>query len=244
MSAQPRGFPGGPRLLVIAGLFVAVLVASNILAVKVASVGPFTTNAAIVLFPLAYLFGDVLTEVWGYAVARAVIWTGFVANAVVTLFVVVAIALPPAPSYTGQAGYAAVLSASPRLVLASFVAYLAGEFLNSFVLAKLKLVTRGRFLWTRTIGSTVVGQGVDSVIFTTVAFAGVLPGSVIVSIIGSAWVLKVTYEVVATPLTYAVVGYLKRAENRDTFDRDTNFAPIPLRGRKASGGLRTKEVAG
>jgi uncharacterized integral membrane protein (TIGR00697 family) len=217
-------------LICTASLFVAVLVTSNILASKVVQIGPLTLTGAIVLFPLAYLFGDVLTEVWGYATSRIVIWSGFLANLVVVAFIAAAIALPSAPAYSGQAAYVAVLGSTPRLVAASFVAYLIGEFVNSYLMARLKVVTSGRLLWTRTIGSTVVGQGLDSLIFTSLAFVGVLPGGVVVGIILSNWVVKVGYEVAATPLTYLVVNWLKRLRGVDVFDRDTNFAPVPLRG--------------
>ena len=222
-----------PLLLAISSLFVATLVASNILAVKIADVGPFSVPAAIVIFPLAYLFGDVLTEVWGYRVARMVIWTGFFANIVVVLFIAAAIAIPADPHYTDQAAYARVLGESPRLVLASLTAYLLGEFLNAFVLARLKVATSGRFLWTRTIGSTLVGQGVDSAVFISLAFAGIQPWSVLIVIIRDVWVVKVLYEVIATPITYALVTALKRVEGVDTYDRDTKFAPIPLASLRA-----------
>src|SRR5438132_3195907 len=193
MQRQPRPTPS-PLLIAVAALFVATLVTSNIIAVKVASVGPLTVTGAIVIFPLAYLFGDVLTEVWGYATARAVIWSGFAANVVAVCFVAAAVVLPASPQYGDQAAYARILGQTPRLVLASIVAYLAGEFLNAFVLAKLKVLTRGRFLWTRTIGSTLLGQGVDSIIFITLAFAGVLPLSLLSTVIRDLWLLKVAYE--------------------------------------------------
>jgi uncharacterized integral membrane protein (TIGR00697 family) len=208
---------------------VATLVASNIIAVKVADVGPLTVPAAIVIFPLAYLFGDVLTEVWGYATARAVIWTGFLANIVVVLFIAAAIAIPADSHFPDQAAYARILGQTPRLVLASLAAYLCGEFLNAFVLARLKIFTNGRFLWMRTIGSTVIGQGVDSAVFITLAFAGVQPWSLLLVIIRDLWIVKVAYEILATPVTYAIVTFLKRVEGVDTYDRNTSFAPLPLR---------------
>jgi uncharacterized integral membrane protein (TIGR00697 family) len=217
-----------PLLLTVAALFVATLVTSNIIAVKIAAVGPFSVPAAIVIFPLAYLFGDVLTEVWGYRVARMVIWTGFLANIVVVVFIAIAIAIPADPHYANQAAYAQVLGSSPRLVAASLTAYLLGEFLNAFVLARLKVATRGRFLWTRTIGSTLIGQGVDSAVFISLAFVGTEPWSLLIVIIRDVWVVKVLYEIIATPITYAIVNVLKRVEGVDTFDRDTKFAPIRL----------------
>jgi queuosine precursor transporter len=219
-----------PRLLLVAGLFVATLVTSNVIAVKLTALGPFTVPAAIVIFPLAYLFGDVLTEVWGYATARLVIWTGFAANVVAVCFVAIAVAVPSSPAYADGDAYSSVLGMTPRIVVASLVAYLCGEFLNSFVLAKLKLATRGRMLWTRTIGSTLVGQGVDTVVFISIAFAGVLPFPVLRTVIRDQWILKVLYEIVATPLTYAIVTWLKRREGVDAYDRDTNFSPLALGG--------------
>jgi queuosine precursor transporter len=222
-----------PLLLAVSSLFVATLVASNIIAVKIAAVGPFSVPAAIVIFPLAYLFGDVLTEVWGYRVARMVIWTGFLANIVVVLFIAAAIAIPSDPHYTDQSAYSRVLGESPRLVAASLTAYLFGEFLNAFVLARLKVATRGRMLWTRTIGSTLVGQGVDSAVFITLAFAGTQPWSLLLVIIRDVWIVKVLYEVIATPITYALVTMLKRVEGVDVYDRDTRFAPIPLASLRA-----------
>ncbi len=231
MSEPTRPQPAiSPRLLLVAGLFVATLVTSNIVAVKLAALGPFTVPAAIVIFPLSYLFGDVLTEVWGYATARVVIWTGFAANIVAVCFVAIAVAVPSSPAYSDGNAYSAVLSMTPRLVVASLVAYLCGEFLNSFVLAKLKLATRGRMLWTRTIGSTLIGQGVDTVIFISIAFAGTLPFPVLRTVIRDQWILKVLYEIAATPLTYAVVTWLKRREGIDAYDRHTDFNPLALRG--------------
>ena len=237
MTAQPpqaRRAPS-PLLITVAALFVASLVASNIIAVKVAALGPFTAPAAIVIFPLAYLFGDVLTEVWGYGVARAVIWSGFLANIVVVLFIAAAIALPADSHYADQAAYARILSQSPRLVLASLAAYLMGEFLHAVGRARLKVATRGRYLWTRTIGSTLAGQGVDSAVFITLAFAGTQPWSLLLVIIRDVWFLKVAYEVLATPLTYAIVNTLKRLEGVDVYDRDTRFAPLPLRALRFAG---------
>lgn len=228
MNNRAGRLAASPLLITVASLFVATLVTSNIIAIKVADVGPLTVPAAIVVFPLAYLFGDVLTEVWGYGVARAVIWSGFLANVVVVLFIAAAIAIPADSHYRDQAAYARVLGQTPRLVTASLIAYLAGEFLNAFVLARLKLFTRGRWLWSRTIGSTLVGQGVDSAIFVSIAFSGLQPWSLLLVVIRDLWVVKVAYEVVATPLTYLIVNALKRFEGIDTFDRNTRFSPVPL----------------
>ncbi len=217
-----------PFLLVVAMLFVGFLITANILAVKIARIGIFTVPAAIVVFPLTYLFDDVLTEVWGYAASRIVIWTGFLANALVVFFIECAIALPGV--VPGQdAAFRSVLGGTPRIVIASFVAYLAGEFLNSYVLARLKVATEGRFLWLRTIGSTVVGQSVDTALFISIAFTGILAPHVLLATIAGVAVLKICYEVIATPLTYAIVTALKHHEHSDVYDRETVFSPIPFR---------------
>ena len=224
-------------LSLITAIFVTILVISNIIAVKVVQVFGLVLPAAVILFPIAYIFGDVLTEVYGYSQARRVIWTGFFCNLIAVIAIWIAGILPPVPFWTAgaftsaaqaQLAYQAILGFTPRLLLASFIAYLAGEFLNSFVLAKLKLRTQGRFLWIRTISSTIIGQGADSAIFITVAFFGILPNTGLFSAILSQWFFKVSYEVIATPLTYLVVNKLKQAENEDYFDHKTNFNPIVL----------------
>src|SRR5881398_3065410 len=174
----PRPVPVSGPFLTLSGLFVSVLLTSNLVAVKLIAAGPLTLPAAIIVFPLSYLFGDVLTEVYGYAVTRRVIWLGFGCNLLFVLFILAAGALPGAPGAwdpTAQSAFERILGFTPRLLLASFIAYLAGEFLNSFVMARLKIATQGRWLWTRTISSTLIGQGVDSAIFIIAAFAGVLP---------------------------------------------------------------------
>jgi len=216
------------RFVTVTGLFVTCLLTANVIAAKLVVLGGLVVPAAIVIFPLSYVIGDVLTEVWGYAVARRVIWLGFACNAVMVAAIWVGGELPPAPFWTGQAAYVEVLGSTPRILLASFLAYLAGEFANSFVLAKMKVATRGRWLWTRTIGSTIVGEGLDSVVFVTLAFGGTLPWGVVTGMIGAQWAIKVLYEAAATPLTYAVVGWLKSREGVDAFDRDTDFNPIRL----------------
>jgi queuosine precursor transporter len=221
------------QLLVISALFVTVLLTSNLIAVKLVSFGPLTLPAAVIVFPLSYLFGDVLTEVYGYAVTRRVIWLGFGCNLLFVLFILAAGALPGAAGAwdaNAQAAYSRILGFTPRLLLASFVAYLAGEFLNSFVMARLKVATRGRWLWTRTISSTFLGQGIDSAIFITGAFLGVLPTGVLLQTILYQWLFKTAYEIVATPLTYAVVHLLKQREKQDPFDAGTDFNPFRLAG--------------
>lgn len=219
----------------VTAIFVATLIASNIIAVKIVQIGPLTLPAAVILFPVAYIFGDILTEVYGYALARRVIWTGFLCNLIAVLAIWIGGLLPAAPFWTlgvyespqaAQQAYQAILGFTPRLLLASFIAYLMGEFLNSFVLAKLKVKTQGRFLWLRTITSTLVGEGVDSAIFLTIAFINIFSPADLGKAILSQWSFKVAYETLATPLTYLIVGWLKRAEQVDTFDRDTNFNPV------------------
>jgi uncharacterized integral membrane protein (TIGR00697 family) len=227
----PAGAKNSPLLPILSALFVTVLLTSNLIAVKLVVLGPFTLPAAVVVFPLSYLFGDVLTEVYGYAVTRRVIWLGFGCNLLFVLFIALAGALPGAPGAwdpAAQTAYGRILGFTPRLLAASFVAYIAGEFLNSFLMARLKIATRGRWLWTRTIGSTLVGQGVDSAIFISAAFIGILAGPLLFTSIITQWLFKTAYEVVATPLTYAVVSFLKRREGLDPFDIGTDFNPFRL----------------
>jgi queuosine precursor transporter len=215
--------------VVLACVFVTGLVIANIIAVKVFAVRPgWFVPAGIIIFPLSYLFGDVLTEVYGYAAARRVIWLGFACNLLAVVAIGIGGALPSAPFWQHQGAYDTILGFAPQLLFASFCAYLVGEFVNSFVLAKLKIATRGRWLWTRTIGSTFVGEGIDTIIFITLAFGitGIMSGNVLVQAILLQWAIKVVYEIVATPFTYLVVGYLKRREGQDPFDTQTNFSPI------------------
>ena len=214
------------RFVVVAGVFITCLVVANIIAVKLISVGGLVLPAAIIVFPVSYIFGDILTEVYGYRWARRVIWLGFLCNLLAVLAIWLGGLLPAAPVWGDQQAYVSILGYAPRLLAASFVAYVVGEFANSFVLAKMKIRTRGRFLWTRTIGSTVVGQGLDASVFIAIAFAGTLPGWVLAGSILTHWVLKTLYEVVATPFTYLVVNYLKKREGVDTYDYDTDFNPL------------------
>ena len=214
--------------LVMAG-FVAVLLCSSLIGVsKVSQVAGFTFGTAVIFFPASYIFGDILTEVYGYARVRRVIWAGFAALGFASLMTWAVIALPPAPGWPHQAAYVAVYGQTPRIVAASLMAFWAGDFVNSYVLAKLKLKTGGRLLWLRTIGSTVVGQGVDSLIFYPLAFLGEWERSQVVAVLISNFVLKVLVEAVMTPVTYAVVGFLKRAEQEDFYDRGTDFNPFKL----------------
>lgn len=216
----------------LTALFVAALITANILAVKPVEVGPLLFPAAVIIFPLSYIFGDVLTEVYGYARAREVIWTGFACNLLTVVAIAIAGRLPAASFWTGgQAAYATILGSTPRILAASFGAYLLGEFLNAYVLARLKVVTRGRWLWSRTISSTLVGQLADSAVFISAAFGGVWPMHSLLAAIVTQWLLKSGYEALATPLTYVVVAFLKRHEGEDYYDRQTDFRPIRLPGR-------------
>ncbi len=210
--------------------FVTVLLCADVIgADKVAKVGPFTFGAGVLFFPISYIFGDVLTEVYGYARARKVVWAGFGALAFASFMSWAILAFPPAPGWPYQAAYETVFGATPRIVLASLVAYFGGEFCNSYVLARMKLVTEGRFLWTRTIGSTIVGEAVDSAIFYPLAFLGLWPNDLVLKVMATNYTVKVLWEVVMTPLTYRIVNFLKRAESEDYFDRHTDFTPFSLR---------------
>jgi uncharacterized integral membrane protein (TIGR00697 family) len=220
--------------MLIAALFTGALIASNIIAVKLADfsgvAGPipdFFLPAAVVVFPVSYIFGDILTEVYGYSAARRVIWSAFLANALAVGAIVAAQHVPSAPFWKDQAAYDAILGQTWRILAASFTAFLVGEFANSMVLAKMKVATDGRFLWSRTIGSTLVGEGLDSLIFITIAFAG-REGVDLWPLIWKQWLFKVGFEVVATPLTYAVVIALKRAEGIDVYDRTTDLNPVAV----------------
>ena len=212
----------------VTALFVTTLIISNIIAVKLVNLFGLFVPAAVILFPVAYIFGDVLTEVYGFARARQVIWTGFFCNLVAVAAIWVGGLLPAAPFWQAQQAYDTILGFTPRLLLASFIAYLVGEFLNSFVLAKLKIRTAGKFLWLRTISSTIVGEGADSLVFITIAFTGIFPPDAIGQAILSQWFIRVAYETLATPLTYLVVNALKKAESEDYYDKDTNFNPFQV----------------
>jgi hypothetical protein len=230
-------------LPLVASIFVTCLIVSNIIAVKLVSFGALPVwgalilPAAVIIFPVSYIFGDVLTEVYGYARARQVIWIGFGCNALAVLAIWVGGLLPAAQVWTAgaydspnaaQQAYDGILGFTPRLLSASFAAYLFGEFLNSFVLAKLKVATHGKWLWMRTISSTLVGQLADSGLFIAIAFAGILPLDAIVQLAAAQWLFKSAYEILATPLTYVAVNFLKQAEKIDHYDRQTNFNPLAV----------------
>ena len=216
--------------------FVVVLLVSNLVAQKVCAfgpvfgIGPFYTSGAMLLFPVTYIFGDVFTEVYGFASSRRAIWMGFFGTTLLYVLSAAVIALPGAPGWKNQAAFATVFGFIPRMLAASLMAYWAGEFANSYTMAKLKLLTNGEKLWTRTIGSTIVGQGVDTVLVITLTFAGVYPTGTLVKIIWQGYLAKVAYEVIATPATYAVIGWLKRAEGADAFDRGVSFNPFRMGG--------------
>ncbi len=216
------------RFITLVALFITCLIAANITAVKLVSLFGLLLPAAVVIFPVSYILGDVLTEVYGFRQARRVIWLGFLCNLIVVAAIWIGLVLPAASFWDGQEAYERILGATPRILAASFLAYLVGEFANAFVLAKMKIATEGRWLWARTIGSTLVGQGLDSTIFITLAFVGVIPLEALVAAIVTQWLVKSAYEAAATPLTYAVVGYLKRSEGVDAYDRDTRFSPLAL----------------
>ncbi len=207
-------------------VFVVVLLISNIVAQKIVAWGPIRVSGAQLLFPITYIFGDIFTEVYGYGASRKAIWFGFFASALLSLMCIVTVKLPPAPEWPNQKAFETVFYTVPRLVAASLLAFWCGEFANSFVLAKLKLLTKGRYLWTRVIGSTVAGQAVDSLLVMLIGFYGVVPLTTIARLVVSAYLAKVIYEAAMTPVTYAVVGFLKRKEGVDYFDYTTNFSPF------------------
>jgi uncharacterized integral membrane protein (TIGR00697 family) len=224
-DSQERGY----RFFdLIMALFVAVLLISNVASSKILELGPFTFDGGTILFPISYIFGDILTEVYGYRRSRRVIWAGFAcAGLMAGVFALVG-ALPPAEGWENQDAYLAILGTTPRIVAGSLIAYFAGEFSNSYTLAKMKILTRGRWLWTRTIGSTLVGEGVDTVLFVAIAFAGTLPWPLFWSIIASNYVFKCGLEAAMTPITYRVTNFLKQSENEDFYDTDTDFNPFKL----------------
>ena len=211
---------------IILGLFVAVLLISNIASTKIIQVWKFTFDGGTILFPLSYIFGDILTEVYGYRKARKAIWVGFFSAFLMSVILWVVGILKPAQGWDLQNAYLAILGQAPRIVGASLIAYFAGEFINSFILAKLKIATKGRWLWTRIIGSTIAGEMIDTLLFCFIAFYGLYPNSLLLSIIISNYIFKVGLEVILTPATYKIVGFLKRRENEDYYDYKTNFNPF------------------
>lgn len=212
----------------ILGVFVAVLLISNVASTKIVLLWQFTFDGGTLLFPLSYLFNDILTEVYGYRQSRRVIWMGFFSAALMSLVLWMVGALKPAADWTNQDAYMAILGQTPRIVIASLIAFFAGEFSNSYTLAKMKILTNGRWLWMRTIGSTIIGEFADTILFTLIAFYGVLSPALLLSVAISNYVFKVGFETIATPLTYKIVAFLKKAEQEDVYDRHTNFNPFKL----------------
>jgi uncharacterized integral membrane protein (TIGR00697 family) len=209
-------------------MFVVVLLISNLVASKICAFGRFRISGAQLLFPITYIFGDIFTEVYGYSGSRRAIWLGFFASALLAGLGMVIVALPPAPGWNDQAAYAKIFGQVPRMVAASLIAYWCGEFANAFVLARLKVITGGRFLWMRTIGSTAAGQAVDTALVMVLAFGGTVSAGTIANLIVSGYLGKVLYETVMTPVTYGVVNSLKRKEGIDVFDYQTNYNPFAV----------------
>lgn len=214
--------------LIITGFFISFLLITNVVAGRLVQLGGMTLTADLFLFPLTYIFGDVLTEVYGFRKARLAIWLGFAANFIMALVFILVISLPSPSFWEHEAAYRTVLGFAPRIVLASLIAYFAGEFSNSVVLSRLKIATRGRWLWTRTIGSTLIGQGIDTTVFMSIAFVGLYSTDIFMGMVLVQYGWKVAYEVLATPVTYAVIGYLKRSEGLDTYDYDVDYNPFRL----------------
>lgn len=215
-------------LIPVTGLFTATLLVSNTLESKIFTAGPMALTAGTIIFPLAYLFGDILTEVYGYATARRVIWTGFAALFLMSACYAIAVALPPDAAWGGQDAYAATLGVVPRIAFASMVAYLCGEFVNSYILARMKIAMNGKRMGLRFVASSVAGQALDTTIFTVLAFAGVFAASELLVIGLSMWAVKVAWEIIALPLTLFIVKSLKAAEQEDHYDTNTNFNPFTI----------------
>lgn len=212
----------------ISVFFVSVLLISNVASTKIVDFGWFTFDGGTLLFPLSYIFGDILTEVYGYKSSRKVIWLGFFMALLMSLVFIVVGKLPSAPDWNNQGAYDLILGLTPRIVIASLIAYTCGEFSNSYILAKMKIWTKGKILWARTIGSTIVGELVDSVLFILIAFSGILPNSLLFTLIISNYIFKTSIEILFTPITYKIVNLLKKQENEDYYDTNTNFNPFKL----------------
>jgi len=224
---QPHGYKYLDALITA---FVVILLVSNLVAQKICRIGPLEVSGAVILFPITYIFGDVFTEVYGYGASRRAIWLGFFGTALLYVMATITISLPAASGWHNQAAFETVFGFIPRILFASIIAYFLGEFANSYTLARMKLVTNGKMLWTRTVGSTIVGQAVDTAVVMTLTFGFTIPWTDIGRLIVTGYLLKVVYEVLATPVTYAVVGWLKRSEGVDAFDRHTSFNPFHFAG--------------
>ncbi len=214
---------------IITALFATILLISNTVSTKIMLLGPFTFDGGTILFPLSYIFGDILTEVYGYKRSRRIIWIGFFCVLVMAVVYAIVGFLPAAAEWGLQESYMSILGIVPRIVIASLIAYFAGEFSNSFIMAKMKIWQKGKNLWMRTIGSTIIGEGIDTVLFVLIAFAGILPNSLLITIIISNYIFKVGLEVLLTPVTYVVVNYLKKKENVDYYDHKTKFNPFSMK---------------
>ncbi len=225
MKLIPRNFK---HLDTVTALFVAVLLISNVASTKILNFGFFTFDGGTLLFPLSYIFGDILTEVYGYRRSRKVIWLGFFCAFLMSVTFIIVGKLPPASDWLNQDAYDKILGLTPRIVIASLLAYFSGEFSNSFTLAKMKILTKGKWLWTRTIGSTIVGEFVDTMLFVLIAFWGILPSSLLITVIISNYVFKTGVEALFTPVTYKIVKFLKKVENEDYYDYKTDFNPFKL----------------
>lgn len=221
--------PLGTRFLpVITGLFVGVLLLSNILASKMVQLGPFVFDGGTLLFPLSYIFGDILTEIYGFRETRKVIWTGFAMLILMSLNIALIGYLPAEPNWTFQRDFTNILMQVPRIAVASLIAYFAGEYTNSVIMSRMKVAFGGKKLWVRTIGSTLVGQFLDSALFVAIAFIGLYPANVLLVMALSNYLFKTAIEVVFTPLTYAVVSFMKRTEGSDAYDTGVRYTPLPL----------------
>ena len=209
-------------------LFAACLLISNILAVKIIMIGPWAAPAGVLIFPISYIIGDVVAEVWGYQKARLIIWAGFAVNLIAILFYSLSIVIPAAPFWSNQDAYATVLQYSPRIALASIVAYLFGSFINAYVMSRVKVLTAGKNFSFRAVVSTIAGEGIDSVIFMSIAFIGIIPGNNLLVMIGTQASLKIIYEIIVLPLTVVIVKWLKKQEGIDTYDTDISYNPFKV----------------
>jgi queuosine precursor transporter len=229
---SPRNFDGfatgSSWFLIAVALYITMLITANTVAVRVLDIGPFTADAGTLTFPITYIVGDVLTEVYGYRIARRVIWLGFLCNLMAVAIFQMAVRLPSVDDPAFQDAFVMIFNATPRILLASMAAYLVGSFINAFVMARMKVLTEGKWLWTRTIGSTLAGQGLDTVVFVFIAFWGVFPGEVIWAMLYTNWIVKIGIEVLATPVTYRVVDAFKKHERLDVYDTTTDFNPIAM----------------
>lgn len=218
-----------PMFFIIGVSFITCLLISNIISGKLFNIFGFTLTSAVIIFPITYILGDVITEIYGFKLSRLIIWTGFICNIFMAIVFSIVVKLPYPDFWNAQQSYGLVLSSTPRTTLASLLAYFLGTYLNSVVLSKLKVITNGKWLWTRTIGSTVIGEGVDSFVFISIVFWDQVPFDVLVQMILVQYGWKVVYEIALTPLTYIIIGWLKRKEGIDTFDHDTQYNPFSLK---------------